>query len=990
MVPVIIAKRPPSFSMVHDIRRRGLAGHILNFIGRSARAAALTSHGITISGGVSRTIGFPELVAPVTSTASFFAHGIVLKLLDGSMVRIRGVDAADAKAFVEAATQAWREHLTTALAAAAGDLQRLSSLLDETIGATRFPAACMLHPQVEKIVVLFRVAPPAAIDAAGLSGGIPGLRLALEIHRQPSVVRERAAAAFVAAELTRMSAFFETIEQRPLTPEQRLAVVTDEDATLVLAGAGSGKTSVIVAKAAYLIERGIRAPDQILLLAFGTKAAAEMTERIKERSGAALTAKTFHALGYEIIRTVEGAAPALAPHASDEVQFIALLRDIIRRLVREIRALAQLIIQWFLDLFTPYRSQWDFQNLGEYYEYVEAHELRTLQGERVKSFEECEIANWLFQNGIAYEYEPVYPHQIPGNGRRAYQPDFRLTESGIYIEHFGVRRRRQDDGADYLYTAPGIDRDKYLADMEWKRDVHRSHGTLLTETFSYERDEGSLTAALAAKLAPHVTLAPVPEEAVLQRLETLGRFDAFTLTLATFLRHFKSGGLTIDQCRSRARQSDNPSRSTAFLDIFEHVFAAYQQRLGSRIDFEDMIDRAANYVRSGRYSSPFRHLLIDEFQDISAGRARLLQALLGQHADARIFAVGDDWQSIYRFAGADIHIMRNFGALFGGTFAEEHGVYRAVDLGRTFRSVDRIALPARDFVLRNPAQIGKEVIPAGQSAAAAIQVALYPWGQQDAALREALERLDRRTRGQDATERASVLLLGRYNRHKPRNLPDLVRSFPRLTLQFSTIHAAKGREADHVVLLHAETGRWGFPSEIADDPVLDLVLPEPEEFAHAEERRLFYVALTRARHSVCILAPGDSSSPFVRELIDDPRYAVSASGEGELTEHHCLKCGGPLKAVWSSVGRLRFECTHRFLCGNVLPACPVCNDDLPVPDPASPETKACSCGARFPACPACADGWLVERRGPYGAFLGCTNFPACNGKAAMPPQALSR
>ena len=118
-----------------------------------------------------------------------------------------------------------------------------------------------------------------------------------------------------------MLEFFDTIESNPLTPEQRLAVVTDEDATLVLAGAGSGKTSVIVAKAAYLIQRGIRQPNEILLMAFGKDAASEMATRIEERSGAAVDALTFHALGYEIIRQVENGAPALAPHASDDRQF---------------------------------------------------------------------------------------------------------------------------------------------------------------------------------------------------------------------------------------------------------------------------------------------------------------------------------------------------------------------------------------------------------------------------------------------------------------------------------------------------------------------------------------------------------------------------------------------------------------------------------------------------------------------------------------------
>ena len=136
---------------------------------------------------------------------------------------------------------------------------------------------------------------------------------------------------------------------------------------------------------------------------------------------------------------------------------------------------------------------------------MEQQDLRTLQGEKVKSYEELQIANWLYENGIEYEYEPIYEHNCPRSGRRDYCPDFRLTESGVYIEHFGVRRQKMPDGSERLITAPFVDRDEYLAGMDWKRKVHAEHGTTLIETYSYERQEGRLLVSLAEKLAPHVT-----------------------------------------------------------------------------------------------------------------------------------------------------------------------------------------------------------------------------------------------------------------------------------------------------------------------------------------------------------------------------------------------------------------------------------------------------------------------------------------------------
>ena len=245
-----------------------------------------------------------------------------------------------------------------------------------------------------------------------------------------------------------------------------------------------------------------------------------------------------------------------------------------------------MLIKWFSEFYWPFKSEWDFKTKSEYYQYVESHDLRTLGGERVKSFEELQIANWLHLNGIAYEYEPTYEHKLPDNDRRVYTPDFRLTESGVYIEHFGVRKAKGSQGETRLVTAPHVDRERYLEGMTWKRKVHQENETILIETFSYEQVEGRLTEALAEKIAPYVTLKPVSQNQVFDKLKELRQVDAFTQTLATFLRHFKSSGSTLKQCRNRSEMSSDTPRSKAFLKIFEPLIEAYQKRLEDRIDFE--------------------------------------------------------------------------------------------------------------------------------------------------------------------------------------------------------------------------------------------------------------------------------------------------------------------------------------------------------------------------------------------------------------------
>ncbi|WP_210184063.1 UvrD-helicase domain-containing protein [Filomicrobium insigne] len=232
--------------------------------------------------------------------------------------------------------------------------------------ARRYPAACLLHPFVKRVRALLSHLPEPP----------PGDVISAEQRRMYEAVfcfaqafdqmRDKAIARFVGTELAKMRELFDTIETHPLTLEQRRAVVVDEDATLVLAGAGYGKTSVIVAKAAYLVQRAIRQPSEILLLAFGRDAAEEMATRIERRVGAAVDARTFHALGYEIIRTVEGQGPALAAHASDDRQFYALLRDILLNDIALKDGSRELLLRWFTEFYRPYRSEWDFESEDEY------------------------------------------------------------------------------------------------------------------------------------------------------------------------------------------------------------------------------------------------------------------------------------------------------------------------------------------------------------------------------------------------------------------------------------------------------------------------------------------------------------------------------------------------------------------------------------------------------------------------------------------------
>ncbi len=643
-----------------------------------------------------------------------------------------------------------------------------------------------------------------------------------------------------------------------------------------------------------------------------------------------------------------------------------LLKDIIADLLAN-SELSTALLEWFRDRFAPYRSEHECRSWSEYYDHIRKFDIRSLKGEAVRSFEECEIANFLYLNGVAYEYEAPYEHDLATSQKRQYRPDFHLPDHGIYIEHFGIDARGN--------TAPFVNREQYLREMDWKRGIHAEHGTVLIETFSHEQADGRLLRNLTEKLASHgVTLSPIPPKKAFAVLEEQGRIDPFTRLVATFLQHFKGSGLSFAEIAERAGRLRDRARARIFLAVFRPIFERYQETLArsGEIDFNDMIHRATELVEAGRYRSAFGYILVDEFQDISPARARLLKALLDSSPGARLFAVGDDWQAIYRFGGSDIAVMREFGDHFGA--------FERIDLATTFRCADRIAAVATDFVLRNPAQIRKAVRATREAARPAVHVGL-PGEQGLSLLKEALDRISEDARRHDGT--SEVLLLGRYRHLRPSNMQALERQYPGLRFSWMTVHRSKGLEADYAVILGLCSGRYGFPVEVADDPLLDLVLAAPEAHPNAEERRLLYVAITRARRQVFLLADGGPPSEFVTELIGGG-YDVAVFGRPPEQDVSCPRCtGGRMERRENARnGSVFYGCSNFPLCEHTVRACPKCRNGLPV---RSGDGHRCrDCGGEIEACPEC-EGWLDIRMGRYGRFLGCSNFPDCDYTRNLQP-----
>jgi DNA helicase-4 len=948
--------------------RRSLVSWFLHALfapGRAQIARLAQDRVLLHAGSRTETVLLHDVVS-VSEEPGIVWRGLSIEVRGGRRHRISGLPDGDATRFAHAVAAAREETARGVLAARADALAAAAILLREMRAPPRYVRLSAFGAWlelVEQCLVDLPARPPSAPD---MQDAVRILEDVQDAVRDPRSFRAAANQAYVRDELDRMRTFLDHVESKPLTSDQRRAVVVDEDRNLVVAAAGSGKTSVIVAKVAHLVQRELCPPGAILMLAFAKDAAGEMRERVEKRipgdAGRAVTVSTFHALGLSIIGKAEDRRPSIAREAEDQRQMAKMVKAAVAASMTDDR-FATRMKTWFRSHFAPYRSQLEFKTQGEYIAYIREHEIRSLKGDQVRSYEECEIANFLFLNCVDYEYERKYEHDTATAERSQYRPDFYLPGAGIYIEHFAVDRQGR---APEIVGGPA-----YVADMQWKRDLHAQHGTRLIETHSYEKSEGCLVENLRDKLvAAGVALRERPWGEVFKLLEELGRVDRLTKLVMTFAYHFKSSGLSFADIRSRARAARNAGRAEAYVDVFEAIFEQYQADLRRReeIDFEDMILRATEHVESGRYTSPYSYLLVDEFQDISRSRARLVRALLAQNPSAQLFAVGDDWQSIYRFAGADVSIMREFGEYFGTT--------ERTDLGETFRCADRVCDVATRFVTQNPAQIRKDVRAVRRAPSTRVHVGFAAENGGDAVVREALASI---AQSSGESDRTSVMVLGRYRHSEPGNLAQLQREFVRLDVSFMTIHASKGQEADWVVIVDLQAGRRGFPSAAQDDPLLDLVLARAEPFQHAEERRLFYVALTRARHGAYLVATGGRPSAFVTELLKGG-YDVTTFGTPPKDAPDCPSCVTAKLAIRDGPYGRFWGCENYPLCEFKDETCRRCNAGLMQRAAGTTQVRCSACGLEERVCPGCGTGRIVERAGPWGRFFGCSSYPRCEYK----------
>ncbi len=713
---------------------------------------------------------------------------------------------------------------------------------------------------------------------------------------------------FLKQELSEYTAFFSSIEEAPLTDEQMIACINMENRLQVVAAAGSGKTSVMVAKAAYALQRGLVAPERILLLAFNRSAALELQQRIDSRLSRAqldssqIQVATFHAFGLDVIGRASGKKPRLAPWAEDG-QKMTKSESIIKKLLwtQPIFAVRWNLLRLVFTNDLPLIGEPDPVN------YWRASDGKTgfltLGNDVVKSSEEKALADWLFLHGVEYTYEAPYAFDVADAEHSQYRPDFFYPAAGLYHEHFAL-----DDQGKAPESFVG-----YMEGVEWKRRLHKDYGTKLFETTSAQIRTGEAFEKLERKLKKLGVACEFDSNRSFPGRKPLD--DRLLLgTMLTFLTHFKSSNLSEQTVRQRLMgdgSRENRLRHTLFADCFFPFFQQWQSELEQEgaVDFDDMLQKASDYLHAQPSLREFDLILVDEFQDTSIARMDLVRNL-SNRAGIKVTAVGDDWQSINRFAGADVSVTKGFAQYFGES--------DTLGLTRTFRSPQQICDVSSKFVMKNPSQIVKGLRGLPNVRPHHISVLIVP--EQQSRTEASNERWDAVLKTLDEladgvaspSVKESVVVLGRY-RFELDKRPNVDKFGHRLNIGWYTIHSSKGREADHIIVVGLNSHeRYGFPSRMEDDRVLNLVMPGIEDYPHAEERRLFYVALTRAKKTVTLVADASNPSAFLSELQSD--YGIlfrNLAGAG-IDYRLCPRCGSGMKERTNSSTQVKFLGCSRF------------------------------------------------------------------------------
>ena len=834
--------------------------------------------------------------------------------------------------------------------------------------------------------------------------------------------------------------FFDNVDGRSLDINQRIAVLTDDDNTQIVAGAGTGKTLTIQGKVKYLIEKQGINPEDILCISFSNSARDDLAEKLKRTIDAPVEVRTFHSLGYSILG-INGYDKEVPKYELNNLIDSYFKKHYVKK--------PKEVIEFFSYYFNLIHIKEDelkletikskLNSLDEYdeylQEYLQIHNFKRKK-EYMHSIQELIISNYLFIHNINYskgeklifknEYSDnqvnnlinylflkdsdVIPNEIKQKFAEElmvnFEDDFRykkcelypkfyLPDYDIYIDLDYVNH----DWQEYLSDES---KEKVINKLELRNELNKSYKTKLITLFDYADNVELLIEDLQNNLLNYnVSVNEANWDKLFELLvlkDNLPEYKIFIDTIERFINLFKGNAKNINfngediskkmfihylDENKKLYSSSIEKRNKFFLNIIKTVYKLYAEDLEDNeyIDFNDMINDAVVELRHGGKIHNYKYVIVDEYQDTSHTRYNLLKEI--QNATgAKIVVVGDDWQSIYGFTGCDVNLFSKFDEYF------ENPKRVIIDITR--RNSQELIDVIGGFIKDNKNQIPKK-LKSDKFNDSPIKIFEY-----NTRAEEVLAFITILDEISDKKDDAKILVLGRNNKDINEVLCKEIFSTiefndytkityeqnKKLNIQFRTVHKSKGLEADYVFVLNLNNQINGFPNKIVNDPILNFVNNTQDEgIKYPEERRLFYVALTRTKNDVYLFNRVVRPSLFINEIKNKPgveklKYVFSNEDimtissllqkkfEVIETGLTCPDCGvGIVNLIVNNErGTSYFKCSN--FCG--------WNGGSHHNNSYGNQSRKISYVQYAKVCPCCG-GMLIVKNGEYGYFLGC-NF----------------
>lgn len=682
-----------------------------------------------------------------------------------------------------------------------------------------------------------------------------------------------------------------------LNDQQQYAVISEDKRLLVLAGAGSGKTKTLLQKIIYLIEEKGISPSNILAITFTKNAINEILDRLiisaddsgeyekklfdkrksftdkdKERYLQqkkykwidALTVKTFHGLCYSILRNhgvnefdnkfkiilneKRNQEDELVKRAASETIFQVVHKLLIAECdnTEYLVKLKRYILDYVIDkIHLKQKDATFFPKDGKYF--------TTLDGTKVRSKSEQFIADWFYRRSITFQYEPdLNVIDFP------FHPDFYIPDANLYIEHV----------SDKSYSTKN------------KEEQFKKGNLLLVKTFESMTKDSALFNRTLDKIVKN-RLSENYQEVSLNFKEEFNTYhkdvNSFVKQILRIMDMIKVENMNVDTVLARS-QKDQHERVRNFFELAIPIIKNYVQYCidKSYLDYNDLILRSNSLFQNhkdiaNRYRSKFQYILIDEFQDVNNLQVELIKRFLTKNT--QLFCVGDDWQSIYGFRGSNVRYIVEFEKHFKNA--------KTVKLSLNYRSVENIVSASNEVIKQNKLKVDKNVQASKKSEH---KIIIHSGNTEEENLQfcsDKVKELLKEGVGSD-----EILFL--YRRNHMFEPYSLKFKKEKIRVEGKTIHASKGLESKVVFIIGLTDGKGGFPDIWLEDRIFQIIKKTNYDLLMEEERRLFYVALTRARDKLFLITQKGNESSFLKEI--PGAYTDRITNGIEQTDNNVILC----------------------------------------------------------------------------------------------------